>query len=183
MTKDKMQYGNEKGLSINQYLINMINKILSSVDKNSNNDKYAVILSMIDASRAFERINHTLGVQSFIDNQIRVSLIPTLVNFYQNRKLRVKWRKNVSEEKIVTGGGIQGGTTGILEYVSVTNGSLSFLPEDQGYRFIDDSSCLEVLNLLSVGLSCYNAKSQVASDVSPFTNYLPIENCKTQTYY
>ena len=39
MTRDERQYGNEKGLSINHYLVKMIHKILQSVDKNSANEK------------------------------------------------------------------------------------------------------------------------------------------------
>ena len=36
MDRDVRQYGNEKGLSTNHYLVKMINKILMSIDKNSN---------------------------------------------------------------------------------------------------------------------------------------------------
>ena len=66
MSKDKRQYGNQKGLSINHYLIKMVNKILQSVDKNSASEKNSVVLTMLDWSRAFERQSHTLGIKSFI---------------------------------------------------------------------------------------------------------------------
>ena len=59
---DKSQYGNQKGLSVNHYLINMINKILLSVDKNTSSEKMSVILNMIDWSQAFERQSHSLGI-------------------------------------------------------------------------------------------------------------------------
>ena len=35
-SRDPQQYGNEKGLSINHYLIKMINKILTAVNTNTN---------------------------------------------------------------------------------------------------------------------------------------------------
>ena len=70
MDRDPMQYGNEKGLSINHYLVNMINKILVSLDKNNNFDKNAVILSMLDWSGAFENQSHILGLKSFIQNNV-----------------------------------------------------------------------------------------------------------------
>jgi hypothetical protein len=35
--RDKSQYGNQKKLSTQHYLVNMLNKILSSVDQNSKN--------------------------------------------------------------------------------------------------------------------------------------------------
>ena len=41
-SRDPAQYGNEKGVSVNHYLIKMINEILLSVDKNTANDKFAV---------------------------------------------------------------------------------------------------------------------------------------------
>ena len=41
--RDLSQYGNEKGLSTSHYLINMIHKILTSVDKKSLKEKVAVI--------------------------------------------------------------------------------------------------------------------------------------------
>ena len=34
------------------------------------------------------------------------------------------------------------------------------------YKFVDDLSLLEVINLLTVGLSTYNFKNHVASDVA-----------------
>ena len=159
MSRDKRQYGNQKGISVNHYLINMINKILSSVDKNTSDEKYAVLVSMLDASQAFERQSHIFGIQSFIDNDVRVSLIPTLIIFFQDRKLRVKWNNTLSQTQKVTGGGGQGVTSGILEYLSLTKGNLDFIPEDEAFKFIDDTSFLEIFNLLQIGLSSFNPKS------------------------
>ena len=51
--RDKCQYGNQKGLSVNHYLINMIHQILLSLDKNTNKEKMSVILNIIDWSKAF----------------------------------------------------------------------------------------------------------------------------------
>ena len=59
---DKHQCGNEKGMSINHLLINLLHKILVSVDKNSENEKYAVILTFLDFSQAFERQSHKRGI-------------------------------------------------------------------------------------------------------------------------
>ena len=53
--RDKCQYGNQKGLSVNHYLINMINQILTSLDKNSNKEKMADVVNKMDWSMAFER--------------------------------------------------------------------------------------------------------------------------------
>ena len=46
--RDRQQYGNEKGVSLNHLLLKMINKILTAVDRNTANEKYAVVLTMLD---------------------------------------------------------------------------------------------------------------------------------------
>ena len=182
MSKDSRQYGNERGLSINHYLIKMINKILISVDKNSNKDKFSVIATMLDYSQAFERQSNYLGIQSFIQNNVRLSLIPTLINFFKNRKLSVKWKKTLSDAKEVSGGGPQGGNAGILEYISLTKGNLDFISEEDAFKFVDDTTFLEILNLLSIGLASLNPKAQVSNDIAPGMLYLPGENSKTQSH-
>ena len=83
---DKAQYGNMKKKSINHYLINMIHRILSALDNNSRRDIFAVVANLIDWSKAFPRQCPQLGVQSFIDNNVRPALIPVLVSFFQNHQ-------------------------------------------------------------------------------------------------
>ena len=46
-TRDKQQYGNEKNMSLNHLLINLLNKILTALDKNAADEKYGVILTLI----------------------------------------------------------------------------------------------------------------------------------------
>ena len=46
------QYGNQPGLSINHYLVKMLHRILTAVDENSNEKKFAVIASYIDWNNA-----------------------------------------------------------------------------------------------------------------------------------
>ena len=105
--RDKSQYGNEKGISVNNYLIKMIHKILTSVDRNTSNDKFAMICTMIDWKQAFDRQCPKLGVESFMKNGVKKSLIPLLTNYLQDRKMFVKWKDELSEEMDM----------GILEYL------------------------------------------------------------------
>ena len=62
----------------------------------------------------------------------------------------------------------------------MTKGNLDFLPDDEAYKFVDDTSMLEILNLLSIGLASYNAKMQVPSDIPPESGYIHPFNTKTQ---
>ena len=74
----------------------MLHKILVSVDRNSENEKYAVLLTFLDFSQAFERQSHKKGIQSFISNGVRPELIPILISFFQERHIQVKWNGDLS---------------------------------------------------------------------------------------
>ena len=115
---DPAQYGNQKGLSIQHYLINMIHRILTVLDNNSRRQTFAIIASLIDWKDAFPRQCPKLGVQSFIKNGVRPALRPVLVNYFQDRKMSVKWHGCRSVPRHIHGGGPQGETLGILEYLS-----------------------------------------------------------------
>ena len=180
--RDKSQFGNQKKLSIQHYLISMLNKILTAVDKNSQDEAICAILNMVDWSQAFDRQSHRLGVQSFIDNGVRPALIPVLVNFFQNRRMRVKWKGFLSTQRNLNGGGPQGGTLGIEEYLSQSNDNCDFMKEDEKFKYIDDLSMLEFVNLISIGISNYNFKAHVASDVAIGNKYLTPENIQSQGY-
>ena len=83
-TRDQSQYGNCKGVSTQHYLIKMIDRILTVLDRNNQQEKYAVMVQLVDWAQAFDRQCPKLGVESFIKNGVRKSLIPLLINYFQN---------------------------------------------------------------------------------------------------
>ena len=95
-TLDKSQFGNQKGLSINHYLIKLINKILASLDNNNLGEPKAVILNLYDWKSAFDMQCPKLGIESFARNGVRSCLLPVLKNFLQNRKIKVKWHNKIA---------------------------------------------------------------------------------------
>merc|ERR1711954_617574 len=113
---------------------------------------------MIDWSQAFDRQCHSLGIRSFINNGVRGSLIPIMINYFQDRRMKVKWNGKLSSTHGMKGGGAQGGLPGIIEYLSQTNDCADFLSNEEKYRFIDDLSIIEIINLISVGILSYNSK-------------------------
>ena len=119
---DVSQYGNENGLSIQHYLINMIQKILTDAHSTST-EVTAVLSTLIDWKDAFPRQDPRLGVDAFIKCGVRSSLIPLLTNYFQGRSMIVKWHNTLSKEKHLTGGGPQGGYFGILGYKAQSNES------------------------------------------------------------
>ena len=52
----------------------------------------------------------------------------------------------------------------------------------QKYKFIDDLSTLEMLNLVMCGISSYNFKHHVASDIGVHGQYLAAENIQSPVY-
>ena len=181
-SRDRAQYGNVKKVSLQHYLVKMLDKILSSLDQNSIKESMAVILQMVDWKQAFDRQSHKLGIQSFIENGVRPSMIPILLSFFQNRQMKVKWRGLLSKIQALPGGGPQGGTLGIEEYLSQSNGNTDFLSQDKKFKFIDDLSIIEILNLISIALKSYNFQQHVASDIAIGNRFLEPKDSESQEY-
>ena len=178
---DPSQYGNQKGISIQHYLIDMIHRIISALDNNSKGDTFAVV-ALIDWNNAFPRQCPKLGVESFIQNGVRPALIPVLINYFQDREMTVKWHGCRSLSRTVTGGGPQGATLELLEYLSQSNKSADCVTESDRFKFIDDLSVLEIVNLLIVGITSFNLKQQVPSDIPLHNQFVPAEHLESQKW-
>ena len=179
---DISQYGNTKGVSIQHYLIKFIDQVLQNLDNNSKGDIFAAVATFVDWKQAFNRQDPKLGVESFIENGVRPALIPTLINYFQNREMYVKWHGQHSSRRKLKGGGPQGGTLGIIEFVSQSNTNANCVEADYRWKWVDDLTMLEIKNLLSIGLASYNNKFQVPNDFDVEKNYIPSESLKTNTY-
>ena len=88
----------------------------------------------------------------------------------------------MSNPKNINGGGPQGATLGILEYLAQSNDSADCVPLEQRFKFIDDLTILEVVNLLTIGLSSANLKAQVLSDLPLHGQIIPASNLKSQEW-
>ena len=179
---DPAQFANQRGLSIQHYLIKMLDRILSALDKNSKGDCFAIIATMVDWKQAFPRQDATLGIQSFLKNGVRPSLIPILMSFFEDRKMIVKWHGVQSELKDLPGGGPQGSSVGILEYLSQSNDSASSVPVNDRYKFVDDLTFLEIINLMNIGLASYNIRRHVPNNIPDSNQFIPAEFLKSQKY-
>ena len=78
----------------------------------------------------------------------------------------------------------QGGTLGIEEYLSQSNDNVVYLETSEKFKFIDDLSIVEIINLLSIGLASYNFHNHnhVPSDIGTDNLYLAPENMKSHEY-
>ena len=178
---DPSQYGNQHHTSIQHYLVKMLHKILTELD-GTKGGNFAVVASLIDWKEAFPRQCPRLGVEAFLKMGVRPSLIPMLINFFQGRKMQVKWHGKFSEVKHLNGSGPQGSTIGLLEYLAQSNNNADTVGEEERFKFLDDLSILEVVNLLTIGISTYDFKQHVASDIPEGSGFVEAYNLKSQNY-
>ena len=181
--KEKMdlaQYGNCRGVSVQHYLMTMIHTILMKLDNNKKGDTFAVVAALIDWKQAFPRQCPTLGVQSWIQNGVRPALIPLLTDFFRDRVMSVRWHGVTSTQRTLSGSGPQGSTLVLLEYLSQSNHNTRNIDPKLKYKWLDDLSLLEVINLLTIGLSSYNVRAHVPNDIPVHNGFVEAKNLSTQ---
>ena len=161
----------------------MLDRIICALDKNSKGEAVAVIATMIDWRQAFCRQCPTMAIQSFIRNGVRPALIPILMSFFENRRMSVKWRNVMSTTKRLKGGGPQGSTKGVLSYMSQSNDNTVCVPEDDRYKYVDDATVLEVINLLNIGLSSYRVWDRIPSNIPDHNQFIPGDNVEAFSLY
>ncbi len=96
--------------------------------------------------------------------------------------MRVKWHSVMSGSKQLTGGGPQGTSLGIWSYLSQTNENPEGASEKDIYKFVDDKSLVEVINLSNVGIASHNFRNRIPSNVPTSNFIIQNENLKTQKY-
>ena len=80
--------------------------------------------------------------------------------------MSVKWHGCRSVPRVIKGGGPQGATLGLLEYLSQSNDNADCVNVADRFKFVDDLTILEVVNLLTVGITSFNIKQEVPSDIN-----------------
>ena len=179
---DPTQHGNRKRTGIQHYLLRLIHRILSETDKNSRGEISAVLCTFIDWKQAYSRQSHILGVRSFLTNGVRPSLIPLLISYFQSREIRIKWHNKLSKPRKMPGSGAMGSSIGNMEFDSQTNNNADCVPENNRFKFVDDLSILEIINLLNIGLASHNMKQQIPNDIPIHGQVIPSCNLRSQKY-
>ena len=150
---DPSQHGNRKRTGIQHFLIRLIHRILSETDNNSRGENRAVLYTFIDWKQAYSRHSHILGVKSFLKNGVRPSLIPLLILYFQSREIPIKLHNKISKPRQMPGSGAMGSTIGNMEFDSQTNNNADSVPEENSFKFVDDLSVLEIINIMNIGFS------------------------------
>ena len=80
------------------------------------------------------------------------------------------------------GGGPAGATIGFLEYLSQSNDSADCVAPEDRFKFVDDLTVLEILNLLTIGMSSLNVKYSVPNDIPDHNQFISPNYLKSQEY-
>ena len=96
--------------------------------------------------------------------------------------MKVKWKKKLSTMRDLPGSGPQGSTLGLIGCDSQSNDNTDFVSPEDKFKFVDDLSTLEKINVITIGLTSYNFKQHVASDVGVDQLFLPNENIQAQSH-
>ena len=103
---DRNQFGGMKGNSISHYLTEMTNFILYNQDLS---DPQATIAMFIDYKQGYNRIQHSIFIEILsIDYQVPGWLLRILIGYLTGRKLKVKYKSQMSQEKDLYGSAGQG---------------------------------------------------------------------------
>ena len=89
---------------------------------------------------------------------------------------------SISGTKDLPGGGAQGTSLGLWSFLSQTNDNPENTEKENIFKFVDDKTFLEVVNLLSIGIASHNYKARVPSNVKTSGLIISHENLKSQEH-
>ena len=124
---DSNQYGGRKGTSTSHYLIDFISYILYNQDLP---ESEAVLASMVDYQKAFNRQDHATTVTILGDMGVPGWLLNIVIGFLTERELEVTYKGAKSGSKRMPGGGPQGTVLGMLLFIVLIN-SVGFAESDR----------------------------------------------------
>ena len=78
------------------------------------------------------------------------------------------------------GSGAMGSNVGNWEFDSQTNHNADCIPEEDRFKFVDDLSLLEIVNLINIGIASHNFRWQVPNDIPLHGQIIPANHLKSQ---
>lgn len=137
---DSKQYGNVKNTSTTHYIVDMLHKTISGIEKPSH---YANLVT-VDFTKAFDRINHNVAINKIVSSGVRPSIISTISSFLSNRTQCVKHKGQLSSLKTITCGVPQGTKLGPGIFTVMVNDAAETTSDR--WKFVDDLTLAEVIN-------------------------------------
>ena len=148
-------------------IVFLLDRILKLLDQQP--DRSAVIAASVDWMAAFDQQDPTIAIRKFIELGVRPSLIPLLISYLSDRRMKVRFNGEESDFLSLIGGGPQGTLIGQLEYLVLSNDNAEIVSPDDRYKYINDLTLLQLVclsGLLSSTISL-NTWPQISALVSP----------------
>jgi hypothetical protein len=118
---DPANCGGLKGLSISHYLIRLLHFIHRNIDKA---EPHAVVMALVDLSKAFNRVDHLLVIQDLHDMKVPAWLLKILISYLTERSMVIKFRGATSSTRSLPGSSPQGVFLGCFFFMVKFNGAL-----------------------------------------------------------
>jgi hypothetical protein len=137
------QFGGIKGSGIDLLLTKLFDEVSSAIDRGD-----VAILTSIDFSKAFNRINHNLLIRDLIDLGADAWLVRVLSSYLDKRMMRVKYKDVLSELVHMKGGTPQGSLIGValfITYMNEISRTIDGLENTRLYQFVDDTYILQLV--------------------------------------
>ena len=115
---DPCQYG-VKGTSINHYMFQLLKFIHEYLDLKS---PHAVVIALIDLSKAFNRVSHSLVIEDLHDMHVPPWLLLILISYLSGRSMILTYNGASSSPKHLPGSSPQGVFLGIFFFIVKYNG-------------------------------------------------------------
>ena len=116
---DPNQFG-IKGGSINHYLVLLLRFIHENLDLK---DPHAVVIALIDLSKAFNRVSHQLVIEDLYDMHVPPWLLKILISYLKQRSMVLTFHGATSSPRNLPGSSPQGAFLGIFLFIVKFNGA------------------------------------------------------------
>ena len=118
---DPANCGGLKGTSASHYMIRLLHFIHSTVDKS---EPHAVVMALIDLSKAFNRVDHSLVILDLHDMNVPAWLLRILISYLTKRSMVLRFKGATSTPKSLPGSSPQGVFLGCFLFMIKFNGAL-----------------------------------------------------------
>jgi hypothetical protein len=118
---DRDQFGGEKGHSVAHYLIEIINFVLYNQDLSQ---PASTMLTAVDVQKGFNKCDHNKIIYILVQQMNTPNWLARIViSYLSNRKLSIRYRKEVSQKQSMPGGLGAGTIMGLNLFLVLFNGA------------------------------------------------------------
>ena len=164
------QFGGEKNCSTNHFLAEVWDKLTDHLE----DSRAAVVLTSIDYSKAFNRLNHLTCLQSFAKAGASNQLLRLLASFLKGRTMTVRVNDQNSKPRYVNAGAPQGSVLGTYVFNVGTDAlEEGFNQDDQERTYQLNEGDLNFLELAPATTTAHSTPTR--QEPLPPTNISPVD--------